>query len=315
MRRRSGFTLIELLVVIAVIAILIALLVPAVQKVREAASRTQCINNLKQIGLAAHNYHGVMKAFPPGRISPSNASPLVLLLPHLEQANKYNQFDFNSDINTSATNAAARTQDVAIFLCPSDASAAKFSTDLGRSNYMASLGANAALGNTDGTTGGVFYVNSKIRVTHITDGASNTAMFAEVKRGSRTGAASQDPLNVTCVPYASWDASAANDFNYFEACNTPTASDYDYTGLEYYRAAVPWTAFYTHTVPPNHQNRDCVRAVGLNKGHQAARSYHPGGVNVLLSDGSARFVSDSISLTTWKALGTRAGNEPLGADW
>src|SRR5260370_18235913 len=149
MRRRCGFTLIELLVVIAIIAILIALLVPAVQKVREAASRTQCINNLKQIGLAAHNYHGVMKAFPSGRISTSNASPLVLLLPHLEQANKYNQFDFNSDFNSSGTNATARTQDVAVFLCPSDVSTAKFSTDLGRSNYMASLGANAALANND----------------------------------------------------------------------------------------------------------------------------------------------------------------------
>jgi prepilin-type processing-associated H-X9-DG protein len=130
-----------------------------------------------------------------------------------------------------------------------------------------------------------------------------------------TGAASQNPLNVTNVPFGTWDASAANDLNYFATCNTPTAGDYDYTGLEYYRGAVPWTGFYTHTVTPNYVNRDCVRGTGLNKGHQASRSYHTRGVNLLLCDGSVRFVSDDVSLNTWRAVGTRAGSDTVGADF
>jgi prepilin-type processing-associated H-X9-DG protein len=100
------------------------------------------------------------------------------------------------------------------------------------------------------------------------------------------------------------------DQNYNVAlCNTPTAADYDYTGLQYYTARVMWTSFYTHTVPPNHEMRDCVRDVGLNKGHLASRSYHTGGVQTLFCDGSARFIPSSIALAVWKAIGTRSGNE------
>lgn len=306
--RRRGFTLIELLVVIAIIAILIALLVPAVQKVREAASKTQCTNNLKQIGLAAANYHSVYKSYPPGRVSPSNATALIQLLPYLEQGNKYNQFDFTADINTSASNATARVQDVLVFLCPSDYSAANIG-NAGRSNYQASLGANAAIVSPPATTGGIFYADSKVRVTDILDGSSNTAMYAEVKRGFNLSPASSSPVGVTNYPFATWDASATSDVTYIPGCNTPTAGDFDYTGLEYYRAGVPWTGFYTHTMLPNDSNRDCVRATGLNKGHQAARSYHSGGVNVLIADGTVRYISNNIAIAAWKAIGTRAGNE------
>ena len=120
---RCGFTLIELLVVIAIIAVLIGLLIPAVQKVREAAFRAQCLNNLKQIGLAAHNYHSANRKLPPGASStPAFASALVIMMPYLEQANKYNQFDFKYDVNNPTYNLAAETQDVPIFLCPSDPS-------------------------------------------------------------------------------------------------------------------------------------------------------------------------------------------------
>jgi prepilin-type processing-associated H-X9-DG protein len=283
--------------------------------VREAAAKTQCGNNLHQIGIAAHNYYGVWKVFPPGRLSPSNVSPIVHLLPYFEQANKFAQFDFTQDINSGANNAAARLQDLSILLCPSDPSGS-IESGKGRSNYHASLGAHAWYANTNATTGGIFFVNSKVRIPGVMDGTSNTAMFAEIKRGWRPSITAQHPTNVTNVPFGTWDAALpTNDLNYFADCNTPTKSDFDYTGLQYFRAGVTWTAFYTHTVPPNHQNRDCVRGTGLNKGHQAARSYHTGGVNALLCDGSVRFVGDGISLETWRAVGTRGGQEVLGGDW
>jgi prepilin-type N-terminal cleavage/methylation domain-containing protein/prepilin-type processing-associated H-X9-DG protein len=313
--KRNGFTLIELLVVIAIIAILIALLVPAVQKVREAAARTQCLNNLKQIGLAAHNYHSALKAFPAGRLGTNFAPAIIQLLPYLDQGNKHNQFDFTVDIHSSAVNAPARAQDLAVFLCPSDSSTGKYNdgtADTGRTNYQASLGANAAYANTDPTTGGFFATNTIIKAIQVTDGLSNTTMFAEIKRGFRPSTATQHFLNVTNIPFATWDATAANDLNYFAACNTPTTADLDYVGLQYYRGSVLWTAFYTHTVPPNHTNRDCVRGTGFNKGHQSARSYHSGGVNVLFGDGTVRPISDGINLATWRAIGTRGGSEAVG---
>ena len=318
---RTAFTLIELLVVIAIIAILIALLVPAVQKVREAAARTQCQNNLKQIGLAAHNYAGVMKVFPPGSTlnTAGQASALVVLLPYVEQANKYNQFNFTQNVNTSASNAAARSQDVPIFLCPSDPSSSQFTVvvagvtqTVGRSNYFGNLGSHAWWRNPNPATAGMFQYNSKNRFADVTDGTSNTAMFAEIKRGTNDGI--RDPLSITSVPFGTWDSSQAlNDSTPMASCNNTTLAFFDYTGLQYYRGLM-WTAFYTHTVPPNYTGRDCVRSVGLDRGHQAARSYHTQGVNLVKVDGSVQFIRSAIDMNTWRALGTRGGNEVAGIE-
>src|SRR5262245_26508017 len=199
-KKRSAFTLIELLVVIAIIAILIGLLLPAVQKVRESAARMQCQNNLKQIGLACHNYESTFKCLPPGGATFVGSSPpaiIVIVLPYVEQANLYKLWDFTKDLNNSAENTAARSQQVPFLLCPSDPSTAvqndvgPVSTQpSGKNNYFGNIGTTADQRSTDGSRVGIFNyqtrtvpggitIRSRVRITGVSDGTSNTAMWAE----------------------------------------------------------------------------------------------------------------------------------------
>jgi prepilin-type N-terminal cleavage/methylation domain-containing protein len=314
--RPGGFTLIELLVVIAIIAILIGLLLPAVQKVREAASRMKCSNNMKQIGLACHSYESANGTLPPVLVGPANGTPLVTMLPYFEQANKYMQFNLKADLNGQA----ARGQDMPILLCPSDGSSAYFSVSLGgqtvpagRTNYQANLGAQANYSST-GITSGPFVRNSQnqgMKFAGITDGLSNTALYGEIRRGNNS-MATVPGVQVYTVPYATWDANLSTfDYDQATACAAKTSSGYDYTGLEYYRSAVVWTGWYTHTAPPNYAGPDCVRSVGLNHGHVASRSFHTGGVNSLRCDGSVTFAQSGIALANWRAYGSRSNGETL----
>jgi prepilin-type N-terminal cleavage/methylation domain-containing protein/prepilin-type processing-associated H-X9-DG protein len=339
-RTRSGFTLIELLVVIAIIAVLIALLLPAVQAAREAARRAQCTNNLKQLGLAVHNFESANSIVPPGwgpvpdmpsglgTSGTSRASAIATLLPYLEQANLYNAFNMHTDVDASKDNLTARIQELSVFLCPSDPATTRL-YGYGRSNYFASLGNTASQlveKEPNGANLGVFNVSidynsptgspnwrklqSNVRLADITDGTSNTAMFAEIKRSNLpdTGGDPASPDNIQVISSGFSNAAPT------PACDdlSQVATRISYRGQRYFRM-IPMTSTYSHTVPPNYKRYDCA-STNNTAAHIAARSYHSGGVNVLFGDGSVRFIKETINLGIWKALGTRAGGEVIGAD-
>jgi prepilin-type N-terminal cleavage/methylation domain-containing protein/prepilin-type processing-associated H-X9-DG protein len=368
-KRRSGFTLIELLVVIAIIAVLIGLLLPAVQKVREAAARMKCANNLKQIGLAAHNYESTFGYLPPqygtatspsGAVGSNDASPQALILPYVEQANKYNQFNFNFKTwndkelynpNTGAVvpgavanpnvNLLARTQDIPFYLCPSDPSSTQRGSDdsslangaQGRLNYFASMGATSTgfLGVPPAGLGKGIFANGQFTgqilkgatIVSITDGTSNTAMFAEVMRTTHPWPAVSGVRDNTVVilDASVKAASIASDADarLIPSCaagGQPWNSSIKYVGLQFERVLVG-TTFYTHTLPPNWNKKtgnDATQRYNcgdttIQYFHVAASSYHTGGVNVCMADGSVRFVRDSIDFFVWQAMGSMAGGE------
>jgi prepilin-type N-terminal cleavage/methylation domain-containing protein/prepilin-type processing-associated H-X9-DG protein len=324
---RRAFTLIELLVAIAIIASLIALLLPAVQAAREASRRLQCVNNLKQLALAAHSFHGANGVFPQGASpSPIQASSVVFLLPYLEQKGLYDSFNLSSGVTTSAANFSARNTQVNGLLCPSDPSAGSFQETppagnqggpMGRSNYFGNLGIHGWTYDLNGSTvknsslAGIFAAESKTTLTLITDGTNATALYAEIRRGAAPGHDAFDVNGLLPQIWGPGDPTAnPNNLTPPSSCNKPQATT-NITGLKYQQGSFD-DSFYTHTVPPNYQAHDCV-SIALDQGHLASRSAHPGGVNVAMADGSVRFIRDSISMPVWRALGTRSGQEILDA--
>lgn len=314
MARRQGFTLIELLVVIAIIAILIALLVPAVQKVREAAARTQCTNNLKQFGLALHNFHDANKKFPPGRDS-KNFSTHAYLLPYMEQDAIFKTINFTVSYNNGA-NAFARAQQVPIFLCPSDTRTLLVPAGWAGTNYRANQGSGILWGATGtGSNAGMpspngpFYQDSRHKMTDVSDGTSNTAAFSEHLIGDFSNAIATDRTD-TFAPGthpATADQAVAD-------CAGVSLSNLGAQGVS--DVGAPWlrgyhsTTIYFHVGGPN--TRSCMFPPGRIA--TTANSNHSNGVNVTLCDGSVRFVTNSISLSTWRAAGSRDQGEVLGND-
>jgi prepilin-type N-terminal cleavage/methylation domain-containing protein/prepilin-type processing-associated H-X9-DG protein len=317
LRRRSAFTLIELLVVIAIIAVLVGLLLPAVQKVREASNRTKCTNNLKQIALALHGYHDVMGSFPASRNNPSamSMSAHSRLLRWLEQDNlgRTMAMDMGYD---DPMNDQARATPVSIFLCPSDAQA-PIPGGWAATNYRANEGTSLVNGygpsDPNGVNkgmpppNGVFSVDSKIRIGDITDGTSNTAAFSEHILGDfNNGVASERSDTFQPGTYPATPDQAIKD------CQAIDWTDLKFQGNS--NIGAPWirgyhsTTSYWHSAPPG--SRSCM--FPPQRIMTTANSNHPGGVNLLLCDGSVRFVPYSIDLPTWRALGTRNGGEALG---
>jgi prepilin-type N-terminal cleavage/methylation domain-containing protein/prepilin-type processing-associated H-X9-DG protein len=313
LRRRSAFTLIELLVVIAIIAILIGLLLPAVQKVRESANRLTCQNNLKQIGLAIHNYHDSFNQLPPGWDFTTSWGTLAHLLPYIEQDNVFRMIDFTKSIDDPA-NAAVLPINIKTFLCPSDFPNPMPSAGAA-TNYMGNNGNMPvfviAYGLNVGTPpDGVFYTQSQnLRFADITDGTSNTAFYSERVIGDGNIGDINELEDLFEGPNASPGHPATADEAYTWCQSVDITNPANQFPLF---MGAPWAHgqhSYQHISPPN--SLSCGWLPSL-RATMAATSRHTGGVNVFFGDGSTRFVSQSIDLTTWRALGSRNGGEVPG---
>lgn len=314
-----GFTLIELLVVIAIIAVLISLLLPAVQAAREASRRMQCVNNLKQVGIALHNYENSLSIFPPGRTSwPNVWSSLAQLLPQMEGNNQFNalNFDFppvdltSSGGLTNAPNTTSVSTTVKSFLCPTDPQD-RLDPNFGPNNYVANAGTGTLNGGSFKVVAGapvpdgVFYDTSNVRIATITDGLSNTVAFSETTKGLGLDSASATPQNARSQFVITAAASITP-----ATCATAASWSGD-RGREWARGSFILAA-YNHFYTPNSRQPDCSNT-GRAAAITAPRSFHPGGVNSLFCDGHVQFVKDSVNQVTWWALSTRAGGEVVSA--
>jgi prepilin-type N-terminal cleavage/methylation domain-containing protein/prepilin-type processing-associated H-X9-DG protein len=307
-QKSAAFTLVELLVVIAIIGVLIALLLPAVQAARESARRAQCVNNLKQLTLAMHNFHSARKHLPPGwtYISTTDAlreaTWIVHSLPFVEEAALYDVIDKLGSFGTPDANPYVRAQRFGFMTCPTNGAVPNFGPTIdwgnfGRGNYagnngigpMTENGKEKLLPRPHGGQTGVLYMNSNLKLTKITDGTSKTVLASEI---------------------------------------IALQSENDGRGIMYY----PEGPLYQHNQTPNTSVRDWLRNVmcvhtlpqapcqttftswDTRQQIMSARSYHTGGVNAALCDGSVRFFRDTIQLDVWKALSSPVGGESVQDD-
>ena len=332
MKPRRAFTLIELLVVIAIIAVLIALLLPAVQAAREAARRASCVNNLKQIGLALQNYHASSGGFPVGFLYPTGPvpsntsvqqyrwSPLAQMAAFLEQANLANALNFNLPLGTQPVagsafwppypdNTTVMAAQVSTFLCPSDAAPPPLAGN-GPSSYAFCAGSGSNGGeatNADGT----FILGPSLSLASLTDGSSTTVAASE----SLLGIAGPSYTQTSPTPVPSPQARA---MAHVAAAPLTDASCLAAGKGWLLNKGAAWfdgnylNTLYNHHLVPNSPAPDCITY--HNPGWKAARSPHPGMVNVAFADGHVASVKNTVAPPVWRAISTRAGGEVVSAE-
>lgn len=324
--RKRGFTLIELLVVIAIIAILVALLLPAVQQAREAARRSQCKNNLKQFGLALHNYHDTHSVFPRGNTNSvldsgtagtwswRGFSAHAMLLPFIDQAPLYNQLNFNILMNSGVNNTAKNAK-IPAFLCPSDG--AYLGTEPGN-NYVVSAGPSLYFGRPASEGIGHFNFNRTVGFRDLTDGSSNIIAVSETIKGDNSGSTFKEGGDlVRAIPISFANIlPTRNDLDaYGVACEAGKSNHHSHPNREWINGVGAQTVFNTLNTP-NSKNQDCHECSGCgwydSRGVWTARSLHTGGVQVLMGDGAVRFISDNIDFNTWQRLGHISDGNVLG---
>ncbi len=327
---RNGFTLVELLVVIAIIGILIALLLPAVQAAREAARRMSCANNLKQLGLAMHNYESCYRCYPGlGGGSQTSFSVQARLLPYIEQGNLQELIDFdqplylgdphNQSLNPRQAEAAATR--VSLLRCPSDAAddllEAAEDEVLAGGNYMVCTGSGTGTSyDVRYRTDGLFYYGSASRHADMTDGTSHTLIMAETLLGNGErldGYLSDESRKPRMTAF--FFATPKEGSPGLNGIVDPDPADLlARVGVWFGNRGFGWIVGKPHSstfscyLQPNSEFPDLM-SMGI--GFYAARSRHPGGVHGLLADGSVHFISDGVALPIWRGLATPAGGEVI----